>query len=335
MPTRSFCCIALFIAGLLLISGNCAGDGRLPHLANRFPPHLMFLTPGPISPETPDRGAFITGLFVDYSPVFVNDGSESWAAVVDMEMTTIEVSLEYGLTEKISLSVALPFVNMEDGFLDHFLNEYHDLLNVPDYNREFRPDNEFLYFIRDNGGQWFAAKEGGLHPADATLTAKYRLLDRRTGPFQTTLGAAYLLKLPLGDETNGFGGGRFDHGVSLMSRFTKDALSLHLNATYILLTDPDTIAADVRTENIYGVLAGIDYRLNPDWSLSAFVNWYTSPTADDTGIMQLDDDSVEIVFGLTRRLNEKSRLEFGFSEDLTQAAPDFTVHWGWVYEFGK
>jgi hypothetical protein len=64
------------------------------------------------------------------------------------------------------------------------------------------------------------------------------------------------------------------------------------------------------------------------------MNCYTSPIKN-TGIYKLDNGSVELSFGLRYKVSTNVEAEFAFSEDITRAAPDFTLHSGIKYTFGS
>lgn len=326
--------LRIYIAVILLLSFcalTSAGAEKGPlYVRNQFPPHLMFLRPVPKAPAPVSQDRLSLSLSADYSSVFVNKQSDEWSALIDMEMTVLEFSLEYGMTEYLSLSLDAPLVSMNKGFLDGFLEDYHHALHVPNYGREYRPKDEFAYSIRKNGSEWFSAESGGLHPADCSITTKFRLIGEKERAFQRRsillpdqLSLAYTLKLPAGDEDKGFGSGRSDHGFSLFSRFRFDPVALYLNPSVVFLADPETEMPIRNT--LYGLFAGLEYMFSDSLSLSAQLNYYTSPF-ENTGIRHLDEETVELALGFTYDLSSSVTLEFAFCEDLSHSAPDFNLH---------
>ncbi|GBC60607.1 hypothetical protein DENIS_1564 [Desulfonema ishimotonii] len=311
-----------------------AGSSGGPlQVQNRYPPHLMFLTPLPDGPDLPGNNRFETAFSVDYSSVNVNEKSAGWTALIDMEMTVLSFSLAYGLSDRLSVGLYLPLVSMSGGFMDNFLEDYHDTFGFPNYGREDRPKNSFAYSITKDGKDWFQARDNGLHLGESVVSAKYSLWDERRGDrFSATL--AYALKLPTGDADRGFGSGGYDHAVSLLSRARFKALAVYLNAGFSILSDPDTLGADISACNIFSMLLGGEYLLNDKWSLLSQLNFYTSPLDEDTGISQLDNESLELSLGCLCRITPDVDFEFAFCEDLTRAAPDFTIHAGIRCRFG-
>jgi len=309
---------------ILCLAAAALAEGTL-HVRNQFPPHLMFLKSAPDTPRLlPGKGLKFS-LSSDYAAVFVNETSENWTALIDMEMTVLDVSLEYGITEYLTLSADAPLVSMNRGFTDGFLENYHSAFGFPNYGRETRPKNEFAYSIKKNGVELFQAKSGGLHLTDMTLSAKMSLPD--TGQIKSAL--SYTLKLPTGDYEQGFGSNGFDHGFSLLSEFQIAPFTFRLNPSVIFLSDPETAAgADISVNHtIFGLFAGSEYAFSKSLSLPAQLNYYTAPFKD-TGIGQLDTDSLELALGFIYEFTPSISLEFAFCEDLTHSAPDFNIHLG-------
>ena len=326
---------------LFLVQDVLPGSANGPlRVRNHFPAHLMFLTPTPDAPDLPGKNRFEASFSIDYSSIFIYEKSPSWLAAMDMEMTVLEISLKYGLSERLSLSANIPFVSMNSGFLDGFLADFHDTLGLPNYGRENRSENDFLYVFKKDGKDWINSRSGGLHPGDIPITLKAGLLDNKKilPPFSKTpatisAALAYTLKLPVGNAERGFGSGKFDHGFFLISGFRKNAFSIYANPGFLLLADPDTKGAEISVNNVFAMLLGGEYQWNDRLSLIAQLNFYTSPF-DNTRIHQLDVNSLELGIGFAWWFKPDLNLEFAFCEDLTRSAPDFTVHLRLGYNFG-
>lgn len=320
---RIFCVFLIFLWCSSSISFADHGKGPLM-VSNQFPPHLMFLTPVSDSPCMLQQGQSNISLAVDYSSVFINEVSNNWSALIDMEMAVIGFRLVYGVTDRFNLSLDLPFVSMNNGFLDGILESYHDTFGFANYGRESRQKNEFAYLLKKNGKDWFKAKSGGFHIADFWLSAKVPVIDEDRYNYLSA-SIVYRLKVPGGDYEQGFGSGRFDHGFFFLSQIRRSRFTFYLNPGFMLLSDPKTIWADVSVNNVFGLTVCGEYALKESLSLLTQLNYYTSPL-EETGIRQLDDDSLEIAIGLNWHFSPKGKLELSFCEDLTRSAPDFNVH---------
>lgn len=310
---------------------HCAEMGPL-HAQQRYPLYLMFLTPAPDSPELIGKGRFVTSLSVDYTSIYIDETSEKWSALLDMEMTVVDLSLTYGIADRVNISLALPWISQNGGFLDDPLETYHDFFGFPNYGRENGPTDEFGYHILVDNEAWFDARSGGLHLGESVVSVKMQLTNagRHQGLTSSLLVA---LKIPTGDEKHGFGSGRFDQALIFLNQYRFSPFILYLNPGIVLLSDPETQGADIHVNDMMTLLAGVEYNVSDSFSLMGQFNFVTSPF-HHTGIEQMDQDSLELALGFAVSMSHDMVFEFAFSEDLTRTAPDFTVHAALRYEFG-
>ena len=311
-----------------------AGQGPL-RISNLFPPHLMFLMPAPAAPWDGKPGQWEISPSAAYAAVFVNEDSDRWSTVIDLEMTVLELAGTVGLSRRLSLGAKVRFASMSGGFLDGFLGDFHETFGLPNYGREQRPENEFLYFIEKDGNPWLKSEFGGLHWLDPSVSLEYRLSDRGDPHEEAgrwTASLQYALKLPLGDSDAGFGSGHFDHRLSLPVRWIRPPLAAYLIPAFSFLSDPDTRGADIQVRNVAGVTVSAEWAFARDWSLLAGLNFYTSPFKN-TGIRQFDTESLQLDVGLIWSPTPAVRTEWSFSEDLTRSAPDFALRMGLGYRF--
>jgi len=310
----------------------CAELGPL-RAQQRYPLYLMFLTPEPDSPRLIEKGHFMASLSIDYTSIYIDETSKEWSALMDMEMTVVDFLFIYGITDRVNISLALPWISQNGGFLDSPLETYHDFFGFPNYGRENGPVNEFGYHISVDDEDWFNDRSGGLHLGESVLSVKVRMSN--TGNHEgLTSSIFYALKIPTGDADHGFGSGRFDQGLVFLNQYRVSPFILYLNPGVVLLSDPKTQGADIDINNIMTLLAGIEYNVNDTWSLMGQLNFVTSPFRN-TGIEQMDQDSLELTLGFAVLISHDKTFEFAFSEDLTRTAPDFTVHGALRYEFGS
>ena len=311
--------------------GRCAEMGPLRAI-QRYPLFIRFLTPEPDSPRLIEKGRFMTSLSVDYTSIYIDETNREWSVLMDMEMTVIDMSLTYGITERLNIRLSLPWISQNDGFLDGPLETYHDFFGFPNYGRENGPANEFGYHVSVDDEDWFDAQSGGLHLGESVVSVKMRLINAgcHQGLSSSLLAA---LKLPTGDENHGFGSGRFDQSLVLLNQYRISPFILYLNPGIVLISDPETHGADIRVDDMMTLLAGIEYKASETLSLMGQFNFVTSPF-QHTGIDQMDQDSLELALGFAVSMSHDMIFEFAFSEDLTRTAPDFTVHGALRYEFG-
>ncbi len=291
--------------------------------ANRFPLHLMFLTPRPVSADLPPPGVLDASLSFDYSNTYLNKSNDTWEVLIDMEMSVLDLDLVYGIGSRWAVRLDMPVVYMDDGYLDGFLENFHNAIGVGNYDRHERPKNQFAYRAVKSDRVWFEGRPGRIELADTTLSAQYELLQPKRGrPLASTLMIS--LKLPTGENDAGLGSGNVDWGLFLPSTWRFEPWSLYVMPGFIIVGDPKTGEPDVSTRDVYSLFSGLAYDFNESWTWLLQVNTYSSPL-EFTDIEPLDDGAVDVAIGLHYRVAHNWLLACSFSEDLTRTAPDFTV----------
>ncbi len=326
----------LLVVGAFIFVDSAVSKASLLISNNRFPPLLMFLTPSPDAPETPEAGYFNLSVSIDYTSVFIDEEADGWEVLMDFEMTTVSVFCEFAPYEGISVSAVTSFVDIGKGFLDGFLDEYHSAGSFPDYGRSERSHNEFNYYMLETDGPyWLQVKNEGFKVADSVVSVKVRLSKEsalfKDSGYSFSSAAKYSLKIPVGDFEQGLSSKGYDHGFFLLTQFSRDRVTYYFNPGFILLEQPETLGADVSITNMATFFTGVSYLLNDKWKLHAQLNCFTSPF--DTGIKFFDNPGVELTLGFQYECTRKLSYELAFSEDLAGSVPDFTLHSGVVCHF--
>jgi hypothetical protein len=304
------------------------GQGPL-FQTNRNPMMFMVMTPVPRSADIQDA-PFLFRLRTDYTSVHIDRESRDYDILTDMEIGVVTPEFGIKLGDRCSVDLSVPFISYGGGFMDGFLEDYHELGGFPDYGRSLRPKNEFACVVKKDDKTWFEMEQHGLHPGDARLDLTCSLTGGSR--FKAALQAG--VKFPTGDPDGGFGSGKTDFGVFLLTRSTFNRLVVYFNPGVIVPKDPETLGADISYRTMATLFAGFEYIKSPLWSFSAQFNGFTSPLSN-TGIDVLDNPSVELALGFSRKLGKNARAAFTFCEDLSGPAPDFSVHAGVETSFGR
>jgi hypothetical protein len=315
--------------GLLLITATfsrAGADFGPLQATNRLPLHLLFLKPRPVPLQGPARGELELDVAVEYSNTFFDHRNDRWDVLMDMETMVAEVSLVFSPASKTLLRLHMPLVSMGHGFMDGFLENYHDALGVSNYDRENRPKNDFAYRVTKDGRTWVQGETGTLQIADMSFSAQYELLQAR-GDLNMSASLMTSVKLPTGDPDHGLGSGAFDVGVFMPMRWSADPWTYFLMPGAAFIGNPRTGGADVSARNTVALFGGLAYDYSPRTTLLVQLNYYSSPI-EQTDLDDLDQGALELDLGFHRQLVENYVLEFVFGEDLTRALPDFNLRLG-------
>jgi hypothetical protein len=330
---RTGCIVVLGFLLALSGSGQAAADFGPLQATNRLPLHLLFLKPRPVPVHGPSRGELEVSVAAEYSNTFFDRRNDHWDVLMDMETTVAEVSLVFSPASRTALRLDLPLVSMGGGFLDGFLENYHDALGVSNYGRERRPKNEFAYRVTKDGLPWVQGEPGTFEMADMVASMQYELMNDRGG-LNMSGSLLMALKVPTGDPDHGLGSGAFDFGIFLPMHWSAEPWSYYLMPGAAFIGDPETRGAHVSTRNTIALFGGVAYDFSPRTTWLIQLNYYTSPI-EKTGLDALDGGSLGLDVGFHHLLAEDCILEFAFGEDLTRALPDFNLRLGlrWTWRW--
>lgn len=285
--------------------------------------------------DLPKKGILETSLAVDYSALYFQHSSDQWDVLMDMETVVVDLFATYAITPRWALGLELSIVSANSGFMDVFLEGFHNAFNLPNYGREERPPNDFGFRAQKEGQLWFQGQSGQTGLADTTLYLKYQLSD-----FVARQGFASLLvfglKLPTGEPQMGFGSGAVDIGLYLPMQWWRKRWSFFLSPGATLIGSPYTGEADFGVRNTLHLSGGISFSSSDRWQWVLQTDYGSSPL-EQTGIEELDKGALQLTFGCRYTASKGWALDLGFSEDLAGAVPDFTVHlaWDWVCDLRK
>jgi len=312
----------LLMAVLTMSGGAYAFEGPL-QVRNQFPLFMHADAPGLESARTGD--SFTAGF--SYSSVYMAKQSAEWNVLLDFELAMLDLQYRKVVGHDLELGIRVPVINFNGGFMDSFLNDFHRTFNLPNYNRNERPLNEFAYEVRKNGQLMIKGASGGAGLGDIRLSAKKMIF---TGDPAVSISAG--LELPTGDAHKGYGNGSLDADLSVMAdKRLSDRIMAYVNAGIIF---PGDVKAEqtIRLKESFYAGGGLEYLVTPELGLIGQAIFQTSPYPK-TGIGNIDRASVLAVFGC-RYTKAKDSIEFSLTEDPnTAGAPDFTVNFSYKRKF--
>ncbi len=314
--------VAVFFLSPCVVRQAAAFDGPLS-VRNQFP---LFL---PANPPVMEAAAGTPSLSVSlsYSSVFLLGQSPSWSVGLDMEITELKFSWRRDLGGFALFGIDVPFLVFGSGFLDGFLDSYHDAFGLPDYGRGQRPENSFLYEVSRDGRIVLKGDNGKPGLGDIRLSLLIPLVT--SGPV-ISLRAG--VELPTGRPKAGYGNGTFDLDVSLLADVrVGDIFRLYGNAGVVLPGDLKGHERVELREFLFGG-AAVEAALSKRFSLVVQVVVQGSPFPD-TDIAEVDRTSVLLLIG-GRYRQGNNVFEMSLTEDPnTSGAPDFTVNLTYSYRF--
>ncbi|HDY89533.1 MAG TPA: DUF3187 family protein, partial [bacterium] len=108
---------------------------------------------------------------LSHSSTYTVQESGEWIVHLDMEITELNFRYKRIIKDQFEFGLDIPVLILGGGFMDGFLENYHDAFGFPDYGRSNRPHNDFLYEVRKNG-ELIIQGRSGVGIGDIRITAK-------------------------------------------------------------------------------------------------------------------------------------------------------------------
>ncbi len=298
-----------------LLAVSCSNTSAEPIPTKNHSPIFMGLL-FPTFESAPVRPAGKTEFRVqmDYSNIFYFRARKSFVAGFDLEEAELSFSAKRSFGHGMEVGIEQPFYRLGGGFLDQYILDYHSTFGFPDLpGQRAAPRNRYLATFIHNGVVWNSPASDRFTLGDPTIWVKKRLF--RYGG--STLSAKVAVQPPLASTTDGLGNGAWEVGALLLYQQKFERLELNFDIGSIL---PRYIDRGERFDlsNFTIIRAGGEYPLNGRFALLLQGSYVTSPF-----IETIWD---EVTFGLRYATSTGKQITFGFLEDLSQTAPDFTFH---------
>jgi hypothetical protein len=317
------------------------------------PCRALELTPFPV--RNFSQTALVHGLSIAETPYLLSAGKTSLhtgfdlannatidtrndeGILLDGETYVATLGLRYGLSDQLQLGIDLPWVWHSAGFLDSFINDWHDFFGLPDGDRDDLKNNQLDYRYSRNGEERLRLQDKTDSLGDVRLQLAWQ--------FKTTEQSAFTLqaqvKVPTGDADKLTGSEAWDVSLAISAQrnftFGNNQIESKGRGAFwggfgiSWLGDGEVLEEDVEDFVASGWLGAGWSPL--DWlSLKAQIDSHSA--LYDSDLRNLGDPAVILTLGGTLGLGEKTFLDVGVGEDLNvNASPDITFHLQLAHEF--
>lgn len=257
--------------------------------------------------------------------------SSHHAYLVDGETMNLTVAGSLGLGRRFEAGFSLPLYLHTEGFLDHTIDEYHDIFSFPDGGRKAFARNQYAVAYTDHGHTVYLDQSpGGISQGDLLLTGRVGLAASQSGT--SALSGTVALELPTGKSSRFDGNGSTDLALGLEASWRSTRSTTHAGLRH---TFPGGWAEG----------PGIDL----GGRTSAYVSWQHDVFSASRVLLQmlagmgpfprrsgggLGDPGVEIALGMTHRVTSEQTFEWALLENLLPDyfnTPDVGAWLGWRF----
>ncbi len=239
---------------------------------------------------------------------------------LDGETHRLELHLRRGLRPGLEVGVEIPWIRHSGGFLDNFIDGWHDLTGLPGGGRGRVPRNQILFAYRHEDEVVRFLDESAAGLGDVRLTAGWLL---PWGEDSDSMALRAGLKLPTGDSDRLTGSGAAAFSLALDGRRDSGAWSWFGSGGTLLMARGDILPERQRRLVGFGSL-GTAWKPLERLALKIQLDGHTS--FYDSSLTPLGP-SLQLVLGGTVAFSEHTTLELAIVEDLVvYSAPDVVFH---------
>ncbi len=304
-----------FFLALPSWAGDFAPGGNGGALARAFA--LPALGDGAVLPRGRSETRWTLDLINEYA---VEGNCATECIVLDGETARLRYTHRRGLGDGWDLSFEVSALDRGGGFLDGWIEDWHDTFGLPTGGRELAQDNQYRFHYERQNTVLLDETRGGTGLGDATFT-----LGRRLGSAVTLRAMA---KLPTGDEDSLEGGPRggalwLEQAVALPR-----AWSGYL-AAGVSFTERGSALPDLQNRQVVFSGAGLAIPVTPAIRLAMQVQWHER-LFEGSALTPLARAGAPLTLGLQFRTSARGSFEIGFQEDPSvNGSPDFAAYLSW------
>ncbi|MFL6713861.1 MAG: DUF3187 family protein [Sulfurifustis sp.] len=317
---------ARFSIVLLLVasSPSIAGDFDLLPTYNQSPLVQIYGLPSPGEARVLAPGRLAVAVSYEAANSFFIGRNDNERLLLDGETHRAAVSIRYG-GGAMEWGVEVPYIAHGGGFMDGFIERWHDAFGLPNGGREDFPRDRLSYIYERNGIERLRITESTSGVGDVRLLGAWQL---REGEGVADLALRVSLKLPTGDAAALQGSGAADLAVwftaGCAAAACPGALGWSAYGGVLGLGHGDVLPELQRPVVVFGG-AGVGWRVLPPTVIKAELHVH-SPLYEGSRLAPLNTTAIQLVLGGTWNFSPRTALDIAMSEDLrVDTAPDVSV----------
>ncbi len=292
-----------------------------------LPQALVFPEPRPRRPLATPVGAVTGGVVASYVSIFESARVAPDEVDLDAEVLHTAVTGRFGLETETDVEVELAASFASSGFMDAFVDTFHELLGLPDGARDEVPRDQYALRLGRSGVTAWERSEDEVEFMDLPVRIT-RVLRRPEGGL-VGLALRAGVELPTGDEAAGTGSGGVDWDLGLILERSRGRWTLS-GGIDLVLVDPGQSfrAAGIIPDDIWIGTFGAEYRWNDRMSCLLGLRART-PFTDDIEIKEADRPILDLALGVAGDAGS-GRWFWALHEDLiADSGPDVAFSVGY------
>lgn len=263
------------------------------------------------------QGISVT-LHSDVATHFVSQESERERVFFDGETQKHSVNIRWGLSPQWELSARIPSIKHNGGFVDSYVNRWHDFFGMSDGGRSTLPEDQ-IRFQFDGAEQQGLLDRSVSGQGDTTVELSY--VSERQQELQITSAVGY--KASTGSSDRWLGSGADDlYGVTRFSGAHQENLPLYWHGQFgVTRVGQSALFGAQQKDWLWFTGLSAEWLLNDRWSLIAQLDSHSALLTSE--LDALGKTAGILSLGLRRQLDRQWAFDVSFAEDImVESAPD-------------
>jgi len=316
---------------LAQFSSAAAADIRAFHNVNQFLLKQIFALPSLDNSPLIEAGKWRINLNANLSNSYDVAIGTNEQLMNDVETFRGSLLVNYGLRDNWQLSLEVPYISYDGGFLDDFIYDWHDFLHLSQNSRTLKNSDQLLIAYQSGSASFLQIHDHDSGIGDLRINLAY------TRPWENrTVIVSSELKFPTGDFDRLTGSGGYDFSVGLTLNDPQSLgeyrITLYGGLAGLFLGDID---AELSAAQKNFALTG---RLGVGWQATKLIQLKLQLDGHsalyDSELQQLGDPAFQLILGGSLIFTDDFYLDISVAENLNSAtAVDVAFQLGLVVAF--
>jgi hypothetical protein len=253
---------------------------------------------------------------------------------LDGETYRLALIWKWGITDDWQIGFELPYLSHYSGKMDGLIENWHDIFDLSNADREDWPRNRLVYRYENGDGEQVLVNRNRDGIGDLVVSLSHVLARDDDNPSRLALHAS--LKLPTGDPDEMLGSGAVDLAFWISGwerqKVWRWPLEIYGQAGVLFKGEADLLQ-DLQQDVVAFATLGLGWRANGWLDLKAQVDAHTSHYHSD--LDQLGGAALLLTVGGSVHLDgDTRRIDISIGENLTtDTVPDFMINLAYLHKY--
>lgn len=308
-------CVTLAALTTLGVALPAHADALLTR--NQSPLLAPFGFPSVLPARLPAKGETGFAATLNWANAAAVETSDRYEFTVDGEVRELRLRFERSFGSRFAVVAELPWREVSGGSLDSLVEDWHDLLGLPNGSRVRLPQDELLIEYRQDDVLLLQLDQDTSGIADVPVAFGYQLV----ADDGHALAAWLSVKLPVGEADGFTGSGAADVALSLSGQSQLAERWQFFGQLDAVWLGEGEVLPGYQEDLAWSALAGLSW--NAWRALDLTVQLHANSKVFDVLATDFGGEAVVLGFGGSYRTSGGWRFDVGASEDLkVKASPD-------------